>query len=150
MMLQLLVSFIVGVLFSAGLLVSQMVDPNKVINFLDVSGNWDPSLMLVMGSALVVFGSGYRLLIKDKNKPLLSKSFSLPGQHFVDGRLVTGASIFGIGWGVVGLCPGPAIANLSGSDGNVIAFVLSMVVGMILSRFLGHHLNKKRSNSERS
>lgn len=134
--LHALVAFISGSLFGLGLIVSQMVDTNKVLNFLDFFGQWDPSLALVMGGGLGVFGIGFALLVKPKSKPLFDESFFLPTKKHIDKKLVTGACLFGLGWGLVGICPGPAIVNLVSVDAKFIGFVVAMLVGMLCARAL--------------
>ena len=131
--MSLIISLISGLLFGIGLTISQMLDPNKVLNFLDVTGNWDPSLALVIGSALTVFSLGYFLLVKPRENPFLKQHFQLPNNNNIDKPLLLGASIFGLGWGLVGICPGPALANLSGGDPKMIAFIAIMLIGMQVS-----------------
>lgn len=120
-----------GVLFGFGLSVSQMVSPEKVLNFLDLAGDWDPSLALVMAGAVLVSFAGYRL-VRMRAAPLFDGSFHLPTRKDIDRPLVTGAALFGIGWGLVGFCPGPALTALAVGDVKVIGFVVAMVAGMAL------------------
>jgi uncharacterized protein len=124
---------IAGLLFGAGLTLSQMVDPNKVLGFLDLAGiadgSWDPSLAFVMAGALAVTAAGYRLALR-RAAPLMAPQFSLPTAKDIDARLVGGAAIFGVGWGLAGYCPGPAIASLAFGKVEVLAFVIAMLVGM--------------------
>jgi uncharacterized membrane protein YedE/YeeE len=127
------VPLIAGLLFGAGLTVSQMVDPAKVQGFLDFAGiadgTWDPSLAFVMAGALVVTALGYRLALR-RPAPLMAPRFALPTRKDVDARLVTGAAIFGVGWGLAGYCPGPAVASLAFGNAEALAFVVAMLVGM--------------------
>jgi uncharacterized protein len=127
------VPLIAGLLFGAGLTVSQMVDPAKVQGFLDFAGiadgTWDPSLAFVMAGALVVTALGYRLALR-RPAPLMAPRFALPTREDVDARLVTGAAIFGVGWGLAGYCPGPAVASLAFGNAEALAFVVAMLVGM--------------------
>lgn len=126
-------AFAAGILFGLGLAVSQMVNPAKVLAFLDIAGRWDPSLALVMAGALGVTFLGYRL-VQRRPVPLAEPAFHLPTARDVDGRLIGGAALFGIGWGLVGFCPGPAVASLAyGASGSFI-FVSAMIVGMLLYR----------------
>lgn len=125
--------FAAGALFGSGLLISQMTNPIKVLAFLDITGDWDPSLAFVMGGALIVTFIGYRLVLQ-RTVPLFEDSFRLPKRRDVDGRLLFGAAVFGIGWGLVGLCPGPAFASASFGGVNVAVFIVSMLVPMILLR----------------
>ncbi|GAD79856.1 YeeE/YedE family protein [Vibrio ezurae] len=127
-----IVSLIAGVLFGLGMAVSGMVDPVKVIGFLDVAGNWDPSLAFVMGGALSVFLPVYLLVIKKREKSVLGLSFSLATNNAIDKRLLTGASIFGIGWGLVGVCPGPVISSLGSGNIQAVLFVIAMLAGFFL------------------
>ena len=118
-----------GFLFGLGLTVSQMVNPAKVIGFLDIAGSWDPSLALVMIGALVVFLPAYRLIAK-RGVPLFAPKLLIPTRRDIDGRLVGGATTFGIGWGLVGFCPGPAIAAVGSLQTEALTFVVAMVAGM--------------------
>lgn len=127
-----LVAAAAGLLFGLGLSVSQMVNPAKVINFLDVAGHWDPTLALVLGGALLVTVPAFRLILR-RSAPLLDGRFHLPTRQDIDLRLIGGASLFGIGWGLAGLCPGPAVvASLSGFAG-VLVFVATMLAGSWLA-----------------
>ena len=129
--------FLPGLLFGIGLAVSGMTDPTKVIGFLDVTGNWDPSLALVMASALSSFAL-LNALIKRRSAPILGGELPGPPAASIDARLIAGSALFGIGWGLGGLCPGPAIANLGALHGEAALFVLAMVAGMaIAQRFFG-------------
>lgn len=129
-------AFISGLLFGLGLIVAQMVDANKVLNFLDIFGQWDPSLALVMGAGLTVFSLGYYLLVKPTSKPLFDEMFHLPKKTKIDKQLLLGAGLFGLGWGLVGICPGPAIVNLVGLQPQFIGFVMAMLLGMLAAKGL--------------
>lgn len=122
-------AFAAGLLFGLGLVVSQMVNPAKVLAFLDVAGSWDPSLALVMLGAIVASGAGY-LFAKRQSVPILDVKFEIPTRQDFDARLLGGAALFGVGWGLVGLCPGPAIAILPLGFWQAILFVASMLAGM--------------------
>ena len=124
-----IVALFSGALFGVGLVVSGMADPRKVIGFLDFAGDWDPTLALVMGGALLVTLPAFRLILK-RPRPVLADGFSLPTKSAVDRRLVGGSVLFGIGWGLSGFCPGPAVAALSTGLTPVLAFVASMMAGM--------------------
>ena len=141
--MQLLVSLICGILFGVGLTLSQMVDPNKVLNFLDLFGNWDPSLAFVMIGGISVFSLGYFTIIKKRSKPILAEQFALPTNTLLDKKLVLGAMLFGLGWGLTGICPGPAMANISGGNAKIYGFIVMMLVGMQLVSFI---TNKRESN----
>jgi len=126
-------AMLAGAVFAIGLAVGGMTIPARVTGFLDVGGAWDPTLALVMGGAVATYAVLYRL-IKRLRSPLLADRFHWPTQTRIDGRLVGGAAIFGIGWGLSGYCPGPALASLVGGSGSAIVFVVSMVGGMALAR----------------
>lgn len=126
-----LVALASGTLFGMGLMLSGMTDPAKVIGFLDLAGRWDPSLAFVMGGALCVTFPTFQLL-KSRTAPLLGERFYLPTRKDLDAPLIAGAVLFGVGWGIAGLCPGPAIANLAFGSPEVLGFVVSMIAGMWL------------------
>lgn len=125
---------IVGVIFGAGLVLSDMVNPARVQAFLDVAGAWDPTLMFVMAAALVPSAIAY-LIRRRMTRPLLGERFFIPESRMVDGALLAGAAMFGIGWGLVGFCPGPAVAGLVLGAWQPWLFVGAMLAGMAL-----HHL----------
>jgi uncharacterized membrane protein YedE/YeeE len=125
------IPLICGFVFGLGLVISQMANPAKVLNFLDFAGAWDPSLAFVMGGAVATAAIGFRLAWRSK-APLLGDSFHLPQRTRVDARLVGGAALFGIGWGLVGFCPGPALTALSFGGWEAALFVAAMIVGMVL------------------
>ncbi|ALO35252.1 hypothetical protein CMT41_11370 [Colwellia sp. MT41] len=128
--MKLIIALISGVLFGAGLTIAQMVNPEKVLNFLDITGQWDASLALVMASALTIFGSGYFLLVRTKDKPLLDKEFIVSNNNKIDKPLIVGATIFGLGWGLIGICPGPALATLLTGNIKFFGFFIAMLIGM--------------------
>lgn len=127
-------AFACGLIFGAGLLISGMAQPAKVLNFLDLFGTWDPSLALVMAAALAVSGVGYALA-KRRAQPLLAPGHRWPTSRDIDRPLMMGAVLFGIGWGLVGLCPGPALVDLATLMPQVIVFVAVMIGGMLLHDF---------------
>ena len=131
--MSILASFMCGFLFGCGLVVSGMIQPGKVLGFLDLfgipSGTWDPSLAVVMAAALAVAGLGYALL--GTRPPLFERKSLWPTKKDIDRSLLSGALLFGIGWGLVGLCPGPAIVDLSTLLLPVIIFVIAMATGMV-------------------
>jgi uncharacterized membrane protein YedE/YeeE len=129
-----IVSLACGLVFGAGLAVSGMTNPAKVLGFLDVAGAWDPTLAFVMGSALVVSNGGY-LLSRRREHGWLGEAFSIPTRSDLDAPLLGGAAIFGLGWGLVGVCPGPALANLARGSIEIAVFVAAMLVGVV-----GHRL----------
>ncbi len=122
-------ALIAGLVFGLGLTISQMVNPAKVLAFLDVLGNWDPSLAIVMGTALAVTALGFRLAFAQES-PMFADTFSVPTSTAIDTRLAAGAALFGVGWGLVGLCPGPAIAALAIGAAPAWTFFGAMLAGM--------------------
>jgi uncharacterized protein len=124
-------SLLAGLVFGAGLLISGMVNPTKVLAFLDIFGAWDPSLAVVMVAALAVSAPGF-MLANGRSRPLLAAQSVWPTKKQIDRPLFVGAALFGVGWGLVGLCPGPALESLATLSPGVIAFVAAMAVGMIL------------------
>ena len=130
-------SLVAGLLFGTGLILSGMTNPAKVQNFLDVAGAWDPSLALVMGGAVAVATVGFGLLRRAADAPLFAARFGWPTRTDLDAPLVAGAAIFGIGWGLGGLCPGPALAALPTGRAGVLAFVAAMLAGFVAARWLG-------------
>lgn len=124
-----LVALAAGLIFGAGLTISQMIDPAKVVGFLDLFGQWDPSLALVMAGALAVTFLGYRLA-RSLGHPWLAPKFQMPTKRDLDARLLLGAVLFGIGWGLAGYCPGPAISGLALAELPTVIFVASMLAGM--------------------
>ncbi|WP_291869449.1 YeeE/YedE family protein [Bradyrhizobium sp.] len=127
-------SLLCGLVFGAGLLISQMVQPAKVLAFLDIFGAWDPSLAVVMATALAVSMPGF-MLAKGHSRPLLAAQSSWPTKNDIDPSLIVGSTLFGIGWGLVGFCPGPALESLATLSPDVIVFVAAMATGMILHDF---------------
>jgi uncharacterized protein len=129
------VNFIAGLIFGLGLLISGMANPAKVQNFLDLAGTFDPSLIFVMLGAVVVTFVGYRFVLW-RPGPLLAERFLVPDLQDIDGKLVIGAGLFGIGWGLSGFCPGPAITSLPLLAKGMLIFVPAMIVGIGLARLL--------------
>lgn len=127
-----------GLLMGLGLVISGMADPTKVLGFLDLSGSWDPTLAFVMGGGLCVYLPLYHFVVKPRKKPVFGESFQLPNKTKIDKKLMLGALIFGVGWGMSGICPGPAITNLSGGQTGIFLFVIAMLVGMILTYKISH------------
>ena len=120
-----------GVVFGTGIALSGMMDPAKVLNFFDLAGSWDPSLAFVMGGALLVAAIGYRLVWR-RGAPLFGGRFQVPAGTDIDMKLVGGSALFGIGWGIAGICPGPAVAILLTGHWQVLLFVAAMLLGMLL------------------
>jgi uncharacterized membrane protein YedE/YeeE len=128
-------AFASGLLFGLGLVVSQMVDPQKVLAFLDLFGNWDPSLAFVMAGAVAVSALGW-VLARRRGAPVLVPRLEMPSRRDVDAPLLAGAALFGLGWGLVGFCPGPALTALAFGPIEVLLFVAAMLAGMALFQFL--------------
>ncbi|MEQ7871909.1 DUF6691 family protein [Chromohalobacter salexigens] len=128
-----LAGYLAGLLFGLGLAISGMTDPARVIGFLDVAGDWDPTLVFVLGGAVVTTFIGYRLVWR-RQTPLFESRFQLPTRRDLDTRLLGGAALFGIGWGLSGYCPGPAVASLPGLSWPLAAFVVTLIAGWWLSR----------------
>ncbi len=128
-----LTRLIAGLIFGLGLVVSGMSDPAKVQNFLDIFGRWDPSLAFVMGGAVVVTALGYRFALA-RPAPLFDKAFHLPSETGIDTRLLAGSALFGLGWGLSGFCPGPAVVAIPLLAKGTLAFVPAMLVGLAVAR----------------
>jgi uncharacterized protein len=133
--MAILAQLIIGFVFGTGLVVSGMINPAKVLNFLDFAGSFDPSLAFVMAGAVAVTALGYRIVLA-RARPVLASSFHLPSRQAIDGQLLAGTALFGVGWGLSGLCPGPAISSLGLGVPGVLAFVPAMLAGMAIARFL--------------
>lgn len=131
-MKQSIAAIIAGLLFGFGLAASEMINPARVLGFLDISKIWDPSLMFVMGGALAVTLPSFWLILK-RPKPLFAETFELPLSFGIDRRLLIGASLFGAGWGLSGLCPGPALAGLITLNSDLVLFVMVMLASWWLS-----------------
>jgi uncharacterized membrane protein YedE/YeeE len=124
-------AFVIGLVFGLGLILSGMTDPGKVIGFLDLAGNWDPSLAFVMGGAIAVGFFAFRIAERRAHS-LLGGALELPGTRDLDRRLVLGSIVFGIGWGIGGFCPGPALVSLGAGQEKALWFVLAMLAGMLI------------------
>ncbi|MGY6563845.1 MAG: DUF6691 family protein [Halomonadaceae bacterium] len=127
--------YIAGLLFGLGLALAGMTDPARVLGFLDIFGAWDPTLMFVLGGAVVTTFIGYRLVFR-RERPMLGETFQLPTRQDLDARLIGGATLFGVGWGLSGYCPGPAIASIAGLTAPLFAMLVAMVAGWFLARAL--------------
>ncbi len=124
-----------GVLFGLGVTISGMVNPMKVLNFMDINGQFDPTLLFVMGAGLATTLAGYRLVLRRKT-PFFAERFHMPSLTVIDARLVGGAALFGLGWGLSGFCPGPAVASLVFGTSQSVIFVAAMALGMVAARFV--------------
>ena len=127
-----LMALLAGTVFGVGLAMSGMTDTAKVLGFLDITGAWDPDLMFVMGGAVAVTLACFPLVLK-KTGPVFGDSFQVPTNRVIDRRLLTGAALFGLGWGIYGYCPGPALSALVYGDIKTVLFVLAMLAGMALA-----------------
>ena len=136
MMKNFFVPLMSGIIFGIGLVIAGMTNPSKVMGFLNVFGNWDPSLIFTMGSAIIIVMSTFYLSVKRMEGPLLNKKegFNIQIDKEIDRSLVIGSTIFGVGWAMVGFCPGPAIAALTLVDGNIFMFFIAMSIGMLLRK----------------
>jgi hypothetical protein len=130
--LRIIAGLLAGLVFGGGLAISGMTDPNKVLNFLDLFSGWDPSLALVMAGAIPPAALGFWLATKLK-RPLFAAQFVLPAKRAVEPSLLLGSALFGIGWGLGGYCPGPALASISNPNPGLIAFLIAMLAGLALS-----------------
>ena len=134
-MLQKILTLLSGLIFGLGLTLSSMTNPAKVIGFLDILGTWDPSLGFVMGGAILITAP-LLYFLKNKNYLILASQIELPSKKNIDFSLIVGALLFGIGWGMIGLCPGPAIASIAFLDFSSITFVICMFIGLYISKFI--------------
>ena len=125
--------YIAGLLFGLGLAISGMTDPARVLGFLDIAGAWDPTLLFVLGAAVGTTFVGYRLVFA-RGTPLFSAKFQLPTKQELDAKLLGGAALFGVGWGLSGYCPGPAIASMGGLTLPLLALLAAMVLGWFIAQ----------------
>ncbi|MBU2532244.1 MAG: YeeE/YedE family protein [Alphaproteobacteria bacterium] len=144
--MRIFVSYLIGLLFGLGIVVSGMVNPAKVINFFDVFGTWDPSLAFVMGGALITTLIGYRIVLK-RSDPLFEPRFKLPVSSRVDARLLAGAAVFGVGWGIAGFCPGGAVPAIGTGRSEVFVFFAGLLPGLIATRFLLARWDDRRAQA---
>ncbi|MGB5172342.1 MAG: DUF6691 family protein [Eudoraea sp.] len=133
--MKLIAIYLIGVVFGVGISISGMANPAKVLNFFDIAGTWDPSLIFVMGGALVTTFIGYKLVF-GREAPVFEAGFSVPTSRTIDAKLVGGSAIFGIGWGVAGFCPGGALPALGTGRWEVFAFTGALVVGIFMARWI--------------
>lgn len=131
--MTILIAALTGLVFGLGLLVSGMADPQKVLGFLDLAGTWDPSLALVMGGAIALGLPGFALA-RRRSRSLLGAPMQLPARQAVDAPLLIGSALFGIGWGLAGYCPGPALVGTAAGMGSAAIFSAAMLAGMLLFR----------------
>ena len=133
-------ALLIGVIFGLGITISGMINPAKVLNFFDLAGAWDPSLAFVMGGGLVTAMIGYRLVFGRLKSPIFDSAFALPVSSAIDRRLVGGAAVFGIGWGIAGFCPGGAIPALGLFNAETLIFVAAVIAGIVLARIVRSRL----------
>ena len=133
--MTLLMSLLAGLVFGLGLIISGMADPSKVLGFLDLAGNWDPSLAFVMGGALLVGSLAFPFAVK-RPQSLLGEAMRLPTATKIDRRLVLGSLTFGVGWGLAGYCPGPALVSLAQGGAKPLLFFVAMIAGMLIFELL--------------
>jgi uncharacterized membrane protein YedE/YeeE len=145
---SLLVALISGTLFGLGLSIAQMIDPAKVVNFLDITGQWDPSLAFVMAGALAVNLVATPLILK-RNKPVCDTLFRTPLKEQIDRRLILGAALFGVGWGVAGYCPGPLITSLSFVSSDILIVLTAYIIGTLFTRLWMRKQESHLSEQER-
>jgi uncharacterized membrane protein YedE/YeeE len=133
--MRLLSAFTVGLIFGVGIAISGMINPAKVLNFFDIAGTWDPSLIFVMGGALVTTFVGYRFVLR-RDRPVIEERFQLPSARDIDARLVGGSAVFGVGWGIAGFCPGAAVPALGSGKAEVAGFVVALLAGLWVARMI--------------
>lgn len=146
--MRIIMAFITGLIFGLGLIVSGMTNPSKVIGFLDLAGSWDPSLAFVMAGAIFVGIIAFRFA-KAGQKSLLGDVMHLPTANQIDLRLIAGALVFGVGWGLAGYCPGPALTSIAQGGSKPLIFVVAMICGMAIFEIMEriqHRTNRKQSS----
>jgi len=136
-----LVALLSGLLFGIGMAISGMIEPQKVIGFLDITGEWDPSLAFVMGGALLVFMPSYFLLIKPRQLSVSKEALPCATNLKVDARLISGSMIFGLGWGLAGICPGPVVTSLALGNAGIVLFFIAMLTGSIMTKVIIERLD---------
>ncbi|WP_417255877.1 DUF6691 family protein [Celeribacter halophilus] len=134
--MKLILTYVTGLIFGLGISMSGMANPAKVLNFFDFFGIWDPSLIFVMGGAVVVSFIGYRVLFKRFETPVFAPKFIVPSSRVIDAKLVGGSLVFGVGWGIAGFCPGGALPALGAFNASVWLFFAALVAGILLAKFL--------------
>ncbi|BCE01552.1 DUF6691 family protein [Marinicellulosiphila megalodicopiae] len=146
--MKLLTALLTGILFGLGLAFSQMIDPTKVINFLDLAGTWDPSLAFVMGGGLLVNLIAYRLISKRKAPLIAGEIFHKPAKTDIDKPLLIGAALFGIGWGIAGYCPGPMFASISFGGTDVWLIIAAYSIGTLATKLAMSHYQTRKAKVE--
>ncbi len=143
--MRILSALLIGMIFGLGIAISGMANPAKVLNFFDIAGSWDPSLILVMAGALVTTAIGYRIVFGALNDPVLEPTFNVPTSRLIDARLIVGSAVFGIGWGITGFCPGGAVPALGLGYTETFLFMAAMIGGIVAARALQATVLKARS-----
>lgn len=138
MLLRFISALICGILFGMGMAISGMVDPLVVLGFLDIAGQWNPDLIFVLGGAIMIFMPGFFLFIKPRETPLQGLKFAYSNKRVIDKPLVIGAAIFGVGWGLAGICPGPAISSLSANTLDIVLFIAALLIGQYSVKKIAH------------
>jgi len=133
--MRLVLTYLIGLIFGVGISISGMANPAKVLNFFDIAGTWDPSLVFVMGGAVVVAFFGYKIVLS-RPTPVLDAKFHLPDNPRIDARLLGGSALFGIGWGIAGFCPGGALPALGTGQIDVFVFVAALIAGIFAAKGL--------------
>jgi uncharacterized membrane protein YedE/YeeE len=133
--MRLISTYLIGLIFGIGISISGMANPAKVLNFFDIAGSWDPSLIFVMGGALVTTFIGYKLAF-GRTAPVFESGFSVPTNRRIDARLIGGSAVFGIGWGIAGFCPGGALPALGTGRWEVFAFTAAFILGIFMAKFI--------------
>lgn len=134
--MKLMVTLLIGMIFGLGIAISGMANPAKVLNFFDLAGTWDPSLIFVMGGALITTAIGYQIVFRIRKSPLMDIAFLAPKGKDIDTRLVVGSATFGIGWGIAGFCPGGAIPALGLGYSDTFVFMIALIAGIFIARLL--------------
>lgn len=140
-------AFLIGLIFGVGIAISGMMNPAKVLNFFDFAGTWDPSLIFVMGGALVTAFIGYRIVF-DRKAPVFDVKFHVPTRTDLDARLIGGSALFGVGWGIAGFCPGGALPAIGTGRMEVMIFIAAMVAGLIGTRLVLQQITARRQKAK--
>ena len=135
-MMKLIVTLLIGMIFGLGIAISGMANPAKVLNFFDLAGTWDPSLIFVMGGALITTAIGYQIVFKTRTSPLMDIAYMVPSSKDIDTRLVVGSATFGVGWGIAGFCPGGAIPAIGLGYSETFMFMFALIAGIFIARLL--------------
>lgn len=135
-MMKLIVTLLIGMIFGLGIAISGMANPAKVLNFFDLAGTWDPSLIFVMGGALITTAIGYQIIFKTRTSPLMDIAYMVPSNKDIDTRLVVGSATFGVGWGIAGFCPGGAIPAIGLGYSETFMFMFALIAGIFIARLL--------------